>query len=327
MNVLQIIRNIQKTFNHKRYTWPLKVLVTSLFVYLVNKNLGYNRINLIEIRLEAFPCVLVFVAGAANFLFQVLRWKLVCDIYRTPIRGALAVKTMLYGNLLAFVTPGKAGELFRGVSIPGANKADAVIGVGFEKLCAGAMSIVMGVLAACFHSAWYGASGAHTVLFTGAAVLVAAALAIGTLKGKAYKFLVRSRKGDGALLAKKLVPKNDTVKLWGIAAYSFAAHCAVVFQTACLFVMFGSTNLIGGMICAFEAYALMIFFPFFIANMGIREYSFSLFLGKTGLPQTNAQGVGGIAILTSVSVLAINMVLPALAGLLWWLIAPKRMKR
>jgi hypothetical protein len=324
--MLQTIKNAIKPFNRKRYTWPLKILVTALFVYLVNKNLGYGRIRLIEIHLALFPVILIFLAGAANFLFQVLRWQLVCGAYGMHISGVLAIKTMLFGNLLAFVTPGKSGELLRGMSIPGSKKADTVIAVGFEKVCAGVVTIAAGALAAVFHAARFGLSAGQTAVFAGSAGLglAAAILAVLAAKGGVHNLLVRFKKEKTALFAKRLVPKAGAAAFWGIAAYSVAAHLSLVCQTVLLFSMFGSSDISADIICAFEAYALMIFFPFFIANMGIREYSFGLFLGKADTARIAAPGAAGIAVLSSVSVLAINMVLPALAGLVWWLLASRK---
>jgi hypothetical protein len=326
MNMLETIQKAVKPFTRKRYTWPLKLLVTALFVYLVNENLGYDRIKLIEFRLEFIPVAIVFLAGAANFLFQVLRWQLVCRAYAMRISGALAVKTMLFGNLLAFVTPGKLGELLRGMSIPQAKKADTVVAVAFEKACAGAMSIVAGVLAAMVHAARYGISAGQTVVFAGSIGigLAAAILAALAAKGGVHKLLVRINKGKAALFAERLAPRAGAATFWGIAAYSIAAHLSVVCQTAFLFAMFGSSSMPANIVSACEAYAFMIFFPFFIANMGIREYSFGLFLGKVDASRMAASGAGGIAVLASVSILAINMVLPALAGLVWWLLASKK---
>ena len=326
MNTLDHIQKTFKAFNHKRYTWPLKLLVTILFVYLVNKNLGYDRIRLIEIRLAFLPVVFIFLAGAANFFFQVLRWQLVCKAYGMRISGGLAVKTMLFGNLLAFVTPGKFGELLRGMSIPQARKADTVVAVAFEKVCAGAVSIVAGVLAAMVHAAWYGISTGQTAVFAGSIGLgfAAAVLALLASRGGAQKLLMRFNKGKAALFAERLVPQAGAATFWGIAIYSIAAHLSVVCQTVFLFAMFGSSDISADIVCAFEAYAFMIFFPFFIANMGIREYSFGLFLGKVDVSRMAVPGAGGIAVLASVSVLVINMVLPALAGLVWWLLASKK---
>jgi hypothetical protein len=326
MNTIQYLQNTWRTFNRKRYTWPLKILVTVLFVYLVNRNLGYGRIKPVEIHLALLPVGFIFLAGAANFLFQVLRWQLVCRAYGMRIGGALAIKTMLFGNLLAFVTPGKSGELLRGVSIPGAKKADTVIAVAFEKVCAGAVTVAAGVLAALFHAARYGSSAGQTAIFTGGAGLglAAAILALSAVKGGVYKLLVRLTKEKAALFAERLVPKAGAATFWGIAAYSVAAHLSVVCQTVFLFAMFGSPSISANIICAFEAYAFMVFFPFFIANMGIREYSFGLFLGKVDVSRIAVPGAGGIAVLASVSVLAVNMVLPALVGLVWWLLASRK---
>ncbi|HUI92284.1 MAG TPA: lysylphosphatidylglycerol synthase domain-containing protein [Chitinivibrionales bacterium] len=322
MDFFQAIQKIVKPFNRKRYVWPLKLLVTALFVYLVNKNLGYGRIRLFEIKLAAMPLVAVLVAGLANFFFQVLRWQLVCKAYGMRIGAGLAVKTMLFGNLLAFVTPGKFGELLRGMSIPAAKKSDTVVAVAFEKVCAGIATVAAGIIAAAVHSSRHGITLGQTVIFAGGICIAVATAAVVLLaSGKnARKILGRFCEEKVWPFAERFIPATDAATLWGVILYSIAAHLSVVCQTVFLFFMFGSPDISADIVCAFEAYAFMIFFPFFIANMGIREYSFKLFLSKAGA----APGAGAIAVLASVSVLAINMVLPALAGLVWWLLESRK---
>ena len=212
------------------------------------------------------------------------------------------------------------------MSIPQARKADTVVAVAFEKVFAGAVSIVAGVLAATVHAAWYGMSAGQTAVFAGSAGLGLAAVVFVLVasKGGAQKLFTRFNKGKAALFAERIVPHAGSATFWGIGAYSIAAHLSVVCQTVFLFAMFGSSNISADIVCAFEAYAFMLFFPFFIANMGIREYSFGLFLGSVDAARIAAPGAGGIAVLASVSVLAINMVLPALAGLVWWLLQSKK---
>lgn len=313
-------------YNKFKISWILKAAITLLFVYLVNKNLGYDRIRLIEIRLAAIPVVLVFLFGAANFLCQAARWRLVCGGYGILINAACAVKTMLFGNLLAFVTPGKFGELLRGVSIPDVKKADTVVAAAFDKVCAGAVTIVFGACAAVIHGARYGMSAAQTMIVAGTLGLaaVAAVCAVLIATGRAHGLCMRLKLEKAALLVPRLVPKTGAASLWGIAAYSFAAHLLLICQTVCLFAMFGSPDMAASVICSFEAYAFMLFFPFFVANMGIREYSFGLFLGQIDAVRIAVRDVPIVALSSSVSVLAVNMALPALAGLAWWLLESGR---
>ena len=83
--------------------------------------------------------------------------------------------------------------------------------------------------------------------------------------------------------------------------------------------MFGSEGFFDTMIASGQAYSFMLFFPFFIANMGIREYSFRMFLG-CGRPPGAISGLSRLAFGASTVILIVNIILPALIGLIWWII-------
>jgi hypothetical protein len=89
--------------------------------------------------------------------------------------------------------------------------------------------------------------------------------------------------------------------------------------------MFGSHAMAINMCASAQAYAFMQFLPFFIANMGIREYSFGLFLGEYHSMPVQALTLGAVAFGASMGILVINMILPALAGLIWWLLNKRKL--
>jgi hypothetical protein len=64
---------------------------------------------------------------------------------------------------------------------------------------------------------------------------------------------------------------------------------------------------------------VLLFFSFTIGNMGVREGSFNYFLSHLGIGvTTGAMSLTGVALGTSLIILIMNLVLPALAGLLWY---------
>jgi hypothetical protein len=94
---------------------------------------------------------------------------------------------------------------------------------------------------------------------------------------------------------------------------SMAAHFFLIIQTILLLMMFGATGWIVNSIIAGQAYMQIIFLPLFIANVGIREYSFGLYLKQFAINQDSET----IAFAVSSLILFINVILPALAGLIW----------
>jgi hypothetical protein len=102
-----------------------------------------------------------------------------------------------------------------------------------------------------------------------------------------------------------------------IIIISMAVHAALILQTAVLFGMFGSDSFLKNCIVAAESYTFMLFLPFFIANIGLREYSFSLFLSDLAPSLNFEPHITAAALGASSIVLLINIIMPALIGLLW----------
>ena len=66
-----------------------------------------------------------------------------------------------------------------------------------------------------------------------------------------------------------------------------------------------------------QSYAYMLFLPFFVANAGLREHAFRLFLERLD-PILNLHFQAyAIALGTAALVLIINIVIPAIGGLVW----------
>ena len=68
---------------------------------------------------------------------------------------------------------------------------------------------------------------------------------------------------------------------------------------------------------AAQSYALINLLPFSIANIGVREYSFGIFLSMIGGAAADRALAGTIAFGSSMVVLAVNIALPAAVGLGW----------
>jgi hypothetical protein len=306
--------NLLNTLTRLRYPWPFKILVTVIVIYLVNKSLSKDQLPLLLGNIAFIPVVAALALGCLSFYCQVNRWKIMLSLWGIEVNGTEAFRTMLWGCLLAFLTPGRAGELLRGLTLPAKKKGTTVYATIADKAFAGIAALVFGVgcclVAAARNQAcgW----GQRTIIIGAAAVLAVTAIVF-TLRSRPYikKFLVHA-------------PVFSTYRLQGIILYSLASHLLLLTQTAVLLSMFGSAGFIDNVLTSGQAYAFMMFFPFFIANMGIREYSFALFLGLAPPVAVAAAGIPGIAFGASMGILVINIILPALAGLVWWLIDKKR---
>jgi Lysylphosphatidylglycerol synthase TM region len=314
--------NIQKTvkfLNTNRLLWPLKIAMTVLVIYLVNKSVGKNQMPRLFQCMSFGPVALGVLLGCAELLLQTKRWQILLHIQGTTIDFKTGLRTMLWGCLLAFVTPGRSGEFLRGISIPARGKADPVFAVLIDKICSAIAALFFGAIAAVVS---YRALPAHflpqqsIVVWATAALAIAAAIVPFCKPAKAMiAAFFRSRPSLDFFMSVK--PAGATSA--SLVLVSVAAHLILLAPTAVLLDMFGSGGLAIGISVAAQAYAFMLFLPIFIANMGLREYSFGLFLGQLSPGLGPMARISSIAFGASLCILCINIVLPALAGLLWWL--------
>jgi hypothetical protein len=306
-------KDLIKKFKNNRLLWPMKILVTGAVIYLVNRSLSKDQLPALISSISAFPASIACILGLLGFYCQVKRWNIILDGWAVPVSGTVSLRTMLWGCLLAFITPGRAGEFFRGFSLPGLKKSDAVFAVLFDKLFAGGTVLASGVV--CCAIALLGnraPSWRHWVIIVGAVAVMIAAGAVFAFRSR---FFVKR--------ALDRLPAISMKRLNAIIFYSLSSHMLLLIQTALLLSMFGSARFIDNVLACGQAYSFMLFFPFFIANMGIREYSFGIFLGCTPANLQNA-GLSAVAFGASMGILAINIILPALIGLAWWIVDKKR---
>jgi hypothetical protein len=100
-----------------------------------------------------------------------------------------------------------------------------------------------------------------------------------------------------------------------IVFYSFAAQIALLAQTAMILSIFGSASFFSNMVIAAEVYAFMLFLPFFIANIGLREYSFSMLFENMKPIFHQSFTIGSVALGVSFLILIMNILFPAVVGL------------
>ena len=225
------------------------------------------------------------------------------------------MRTLLWGSLLAFITPGRTGEFFRGVGLPAIKKSQTMYAVLVDKLFAGGVVIAAGALCcAVFLTGNQSPQWGHWVIILGTALAGASA---GVAFGLRKRLMLQT--------ALSQFPAVRGRRLGSVVACSIAAHALLLVQTAVLFDMLGNNEFLKNLLAGGQAYAFMLFFPFLIANMGIREYAFGMFLG-CALSPAKGSALAPMAFGASMGILAINIVLPALLGLVWWIVDTKKIK-
>ncbi|MBD3422095.1 MAG: hypothetical protein GF398_18435 [Chitinivibrionales bacterium] len=305
---------------HKRILlWPIKIMVTLLFLYVANKSLTGNDITLLIHKVKHWPVLATILLSLAATLLHTLRWHIILRHFGFVASFTASLKTVLWGNTLAFITPGRIGELFRGLEIDVKRKGDSIIAALVDKIYVSGSILVVGMLGFGLHILIFGSHPYrnHTAVaaVTGTVILFAAILFLHHRPSKQRPAWLKQ-----LLKAWDYFP--DIYGKEGNAALgcSLAAQLILIVQTVIVFDMFGSFAPVALLVIASQAYVVMTLIPIAIANMGIREFSFALFAGQFFLAGPNALSLHNVCLGASVSILLINILLPAFAGLLWELI-------
>jgi len=284
---------------------------------LVNKSIA--RADLADLTRSVSPTGLcgALLLGAGSFYFQVLRWRCILWIHAFPASTGIAVRTMFRGFFLGFVTPGRMGELFRAIHLDPTRKLATAAATIEERLCAVIVTVVAGaaamlVQAGVLQRPVFMPLVAASVLFALLFLLAILLLKYGvrpvhedlSLPGRVRSFLENPERGG-------------KIPFFRLAGYSIAAHLLLLFQTALLFFMFGERDFLVGITAAAQAFSFMLLLPFFIANIGLREYAFSFFLAQTQELSCNGLSCGAVALGVATIILFVNIILPAAVGLIW----------
>ncbi len=311
MNTRQHLHSITAAivafFRNKTVSIIARILLTVVFFIIVNKSISASDVAKLAGSINPLYLTIAFLLSILGLYFQIVRWKIVLKSVNLPYEKMIPLKTMLWGNFLGFMTPGRVGELFRNTGANPQRKSDSVLSVIIDRLIAVLMVLICGCAAMLIQGLVYGKK-----LF----ILQSVALVV---SGAAVLVLLFFRKVHNNALKKMFdrVPivlqglKNATD--FRVILISIAAHACLLFQTALLLSMFGLHDMIKNMVIAALAFSQMIFLPFSIANVGIREYSFGVYIQMLS-PENDA---AGIAFGISGIILFFNIILPALGGLVW----------
>ncbi|MBN1308583.1 MAG: flippase-like domain-containing protein [Chitinispirillaceae bacterium] len=295
----------------------IRIAVTVVFVMFVNRSIGKSDILRLSGRVHPLPVFLALILGAASFFFQMLRWRLILRAHGFPCSLMVSLKTMLRGCLLAFITPGRIGEFFRTMPIDGRRHIAGVLAVVEERSFAVATTALAGGACLIAQALWYASPLflplviALMVFLAAVALLIAALYKGETLLNRSNRFTKLSGRPVDYL---KRIRSRPFPQLMALSA---GAHLLLLLQTALLFRMYGSGDFGRTMIAAGQSFFFMLLLPVFIANIGLREYSFALFLSRLSAPSDIGLEVGSIALAASTSILLINIIFPAIIGLIW----------
>lgn len=297
----------------------LKLGLTAFFVILVNRNLRQNDFRLIMGQIDPLLVLVAFMLSGLSFYFQLVRWQQILKSQSLPCHIRIAAKSLLVGFFLAFLTPGRVGEFFRGIGIFAHQRTVSILAVIIERFYGVFLTVAFGIISVViqFLSFKKGAALYFEILLIISFLLFClAGPVLRMISGKIPDIKALRPLFD---MTKLFASRLHTLPSMHLIFFSALSQLCLILQTAVLLGMFGSDNFLKNCIIAGQAYALMLFMPFFVANIGVRELSFSLFLKKLETVSSAAPQAAAIAFGVSGMILFINVILPAVFGLIWML--------
>ena len=297
----------------------LKLGLTTFFVILVNRNLKQNDFRLIIGQIDLLSVLVALIFSGLSFCFQPIRWQQILKSQSMPCHIRIAAKSMLVGFFLAFLTPGRIGEFFRGIGIFAHQRTVSILAVIIERFYGVFLTVVFGIISVIIQFFIFKRSSA--LYFE---ILLVISFLLFCLAGPVLRMICGKIPDIKALrplfdIAKLFESRLHTLPSIHLVFFSALSQLFLILQTAVLLGMFGSGNFIKNCIIAGQSYALMLFMPFFVANIGVRELSFSLFLKRLETASSSAPQAAVIAFGVSGMILLINVILPAVFGLIWML--------
>lgn len=319
-------------FNNKKKTFfsnsliknSFKFFITILFFILVNRSIKKNDFQIIISRIDLSLLLFSFLFGIFGFYFQILRWRDVLKSQNLPCSLNVSTRTMFTGFLLGFLTPGRIGELFRFVGCCPERKTVSVFAVALERFFAVLMTVVFGLISVSAQLLFYKIS--VSAYFFIALVL---SFIFFAFAGKIIIYLNRTMLCKISLFksffnsVNMMISGLSELPVKRIIGFSFLAQICLVIQTVLLLEMFGIGDYLKNFTIAAQAYAFMLFLPFFVANIGLREFSFTLFISQMAGVVLEKSEVSVIAFGVSNLILFMNIIIPAVIGLIWMFLWPE----
>ncbi len=312
---LLIQKMIKQFFSGGKSSRYIQLSITIVFVLLVNRSISTGEIGLLLQRIDPLNLLVVFLLSAAALLVQSLRWYRISNDLSVSVSFSVALRRLLWGNLLAFITPGSVGELFRGVDLCPSKKGTMVFSALADRLSGNVIVVfaaipVLAIELFMLHRKVPAVLSVATVITTVCILLFFLIMHFQMRKSKKlpvkhYKLL------SGAFENMKLL---DFPR---IILHSSLHHGLLIVQAAYILGIFVNCSFVDAVMVSTLAYTGMLFLPVSIANIGIREYTFALLLPLAVATKQNTMTIRAAAFGVSGLILLMNILLPALAGLFW----------
>jgi len=313
---MRFIEKIKKLNSNKYISLLVKVTITILFFITVNRKIEFSRLIELFSTIKIYAIFPVIIFGFLNILFHVGRWHLLLQTSKISDSKRVAWITILWGTLLAFITPGRVGELFRGNGIIASDSKKMFFSVLIDKIFTIVVLLIFGVVSFFIKELFY-KSYVTNVEFYFIVSLIAISIIVPFVIRLAPK--IKFLRGVYNLLSDyKYLSVQDK---WRVTLFSIAEYIALIAETVLLFRALGILNLKDCALSVLTAYAVMPFISVSIGGMGVREGSFAFFMNATAQYDVNQIATASLG--ASLIILVVNLLIPSIIGGVWFWIEKK----
>lgn len=316
MKVEFLIQKIVKQFfsggKSSRY---IQFGITLIFVILVNRSISTGEISKLLHLVDPVNLLIILLLATAAMLVQALRWYQIASDLSVSVPYSVALRRLLWGNLLAFITPGSVGELFRGVDLCPSRRGTMVFSALADRLSGNVIVVFTAIPVLLLEFFWFH----HTI-----PGILSLATIITTVCILSFFILLKLPVRWNEKVPPKLqmvvsgvVDKVHSLHFPRTILLSLLHHALLIVQAGYMLKIFVNCSFIDAVMVSTLAYTCMLFLPISIANIGIREYSFALLLPLAVAGKQSTITIAAAAFGVSSLILLMNILLPALAGLFW----------
>lgn len=291
----------------KKILLVAKILITVLFVYMVNRTVSFKEI--FQNSAITVPVIVVTLLFSALMQFlMVLRWHYSLRYFGSAVTLKQSATSYFAGSVLAAITPGRAGELLRGLTLDDVSKIESSFIVMFERFIAiGVLFITGAVFTYFLPENFIGSTEASGHYVPKLDIVVPTVRVLGIISLFAILLVPRFL----SFVIRRFIGKGKYSLI--VIILSLFIHGFLLMQTAYLLQACGIVTFSEGLTVGAESYSAMQLIPITIGNMGIRESYFQLFaMTYTAL---SAEELKIAALTASLTIMFSNLILPAFPGL------------
>jgi len=287
----------------RRHPVKIRILIACILFTILMYNVHPGEISTAFRQARPLYLMYALILLIPNLMLQFLKWHFLLKDFNPRQPFKTAVTSVLGGFFLGASTPGRTGELARGLLIPGHSKIKVasltIVDKGFNQI----MTYLFGLASLGYVLPWPFSVIpliAGVVFLT---VLVNIHRTRQPLERLFHRF-TKSEQVDNILAAFDALSVNTVL---GMLAYSIPFYMVYTFQYCCLIRCFTNISIISAMKTIPLIFMINTMFPVAIGDFGVKELAAVHVLGAVGI-------TGGAAFSATLIQNVISFLVPSIAG-------------